>query len=286
MNTTTQYAELISALGSSTRLEILLLLVAAYPQGLLSRDLQAKLNLPIVTLSHHLDKLSQRDWIITRQVPEGFTYTVRVETLENTLTFFYVECCERQSLFSWDAIPANKERYLRGELLPRQPERINLESLIDHSIYERLSGKAMQALLLARNESLRLNRNFIGAEEVLLGLMAEGSGIAALALSSWGLELEPARQAIQRSLGLSRQNHQALQFDTRAKLVLSLSLDEATASGHPLINTEHLLLGLIREWQLSQQQGRRLGAAATLLASLSRDPEQMSAQLLGADARL
>ncbi len=273
--TTTQYAELIAALGSTTRLEILLLLIAAHPQGLLSRELQDKLSLPSSTLSHHLDKLRQRSWIESQPDERGTRYTLQVKTLENLLIFFYVESCDRQSLLDWSAIPAQKQRYIRDQLLPRQPEPIGLEGLIDHAIYKRLSGKAMQALLLARSEALRMGHQQIGSEDIVLGLMAEGSGLAATALNSWGLTLEPARRAIERYLGTSRYSDRDLHFDARAQQVLSLALDEATAAGHPLINTEHLLLALIREWQLSQRQERRLGVAAKLLASLGVPPDSM-----------
>ncbi|NJL01886.1 MAG: hypothetical protein HC910_15490 [Spirulinaceae cyanobacterium SM2_1_0] len=280
VNTTTQYAELIGVLGSTVCLEILLLLIAAHPRGMLVRELQTKLNLPRSTIDRHIDKLRQREWLLTQPAPEGTEYHLQVATLEQLLAFVYVECCDRQSIFAWETIPEKTSRYVAESLLPRQPERLSLESLIDQAIYERLSGKAMQVLLLAHSENLRLGRNFIGAEEMLLGLMAEGSGLAAIALSTWGLELEHARQVIQAHLGPSRQTRKDVQFDTRARLVLSLSLDEATASGHPLVNTEHILLGLIREWQLSQQQNRRLGAVADLLASLERSPEAMIEQLL------
>jgi ATP-dependent Clp protease ATP-binding subunit ClpA len=93
-----------------------------------------------------------------------------------------------------------------------------------------------------------LNHNYIGTEHILLGLIHEGEGVAARAIVSLGLTLEMARDQVRDLVGAGRQAPTGhIPFTPPAKTVLELSLREALALKKDYIDTEHILLGLVRE---------------------------------------
>ena len=96
--------------------------------------------------------------------------------------------------------------------------------------------------------TIGLGHNFVGTEQVLLGLIGEGTGVAAKTLKSMGVTLKDARAEVEKIIGRgSGFVAVEIPFTPRAKRVLELSWDEARQLGHNYIGTEHLLLGLIRE---------------------------------------
>ena len=117
--------------------------------------------------------------------------------------------------------------------------------------------------MLAQEEARRLGHNFVGTEQVLLGLIGEGTGVAAKTLKSMGVTLKDARAEVEKIIGRgSGFVAVEIPFTPRAKRVLELSWDEARQLGHNYIGTEHLLLGLIREGE---------GVAARVLENLGID---------------
>ena len=60
-------------------------------------------------------------------------------------------------------------------------------------MFERFTEKAIKVIMLAQEEARRLGHNFVGTEQVLLGLIGEGTGIAAKTLKSMGVNLKDAR---------------------------------------------------------------------------------------------
>jgi ATP-dependent Clp protease ATP-binding subunit ClpA len=116
-------------------------------------------------------------------------------------------------------------------------------------MFERFTDRARRSLVLAESEAGNLNHQFIGTEHILLGLLAEGTGVAAVTLSELGLTIDRAREAIVETIGQSASSASGGRppFTPRAKKVLELSLREALALRHSYIGTEHILLGLIRE---------------------------------------
>ena len=127
-------------------------------------------------------------------------------------------------------------------------------------MFERFTEKAIRVIMLAQEESRRLGHNFVGTEQLLLGLIAEGTGIAAKTLKSMGVNIKDARDEVEKIIGRGC-GFVAVEipFTPRAKKVLELSWDEARQLGHNYIGTEHLLLGLIREGE---------GVAAKVLENL------------------
>ena len=130
-------------------------------------------------------------------------------------------------------------------------------------MFERFTEKAIKVIMLAQEEARRLGHNFVGTEQILLGLIGEGTGVAAKALKSMGVNLKDARTEVEKIIGRgSGFVAVEIPFTPRAKRVLELSWDEARQLGHNYIGTEHLLLGLIREGE---------GVAARVLENLSVD---------------
>ena len=130
-------------------------------------------------------------------------------------------------------------------------------------MFERFTEKAIKVIMLAQEEARRLGHNFVGTEQVLLGLIGEGTGVAAKTLKSMGVTLKDARAEVEAIIGRgSGFVAVEIPFTPRAKRVLELSWDEARQLGHNYIGTEHLLLGLCREGE---------GVAAKVLEKLGVD---------------
>jgi ATP-dependent Clp protease ATP-binding subunit ClpC len=105
-----------------------------------------------------------------------------------------------------------------------------------------------------------------------LGLIGEGTGVAAKVLKSMGVNLKDARIEVEKIIGRgSGFVAVEIPFTPRAKRVLELSLEEARQLGHNYIGTEHLLLGLIREGE---------GVAARVLENLGVDLTKVRTQVI------
>ncbi len=112
----------------------------------------------------------------------------------------------------------------------------------------RLNEHAQQVLVLAREEALSFNHQFIGTEHLLLGLLRERGGLAALALEKLGVSLDPVRAAVEKRIGRGDQPVlEDIDYVPRARKALSLALDEAERQGSVYVRTEHILLGIVRE---------------------------------------
>ena len=116
-------------------------------------------------------------------------------------------------------------------------------------MFERFTERARKVMSLARQEAQRLNHEYIGTEHILLGLVQEGSGVAANVLKNMDVELKKIRMEVEKMVksGSNIVQMGQLPFTPRAKKVLELALEEANNLGHNYIGTEHLLLGLLRE---------------------------------------
>ena len=112
----------------------------------------------------------------------------------------------------------------------------------------------------AQHEAFALRHPFIGTEHILLGLLMEAEGVAAIALDRFGLTTESVRDQVRQTVGPSSERvKEKAPFTPRAKKVLELALREALRLGHNYIGTEHLLLGLVREGE---------GVAAQILSKV------------------
>lgn len=90
-----KYADMFSAMGTEPRLRIMQLLLSAHPEGLVVGDIQAEVEIPSSTLSHHLDKLKNEGLVQVRRESTFLHYTANTEALQELLQFLYAECCTR-----------------------------------------------------------------------------------------------------------------------------------------------------------------------------------------------
>jgi ArsR family transcriptional regulator, arsenate/arsenite/antimonite-responsive transcriptional repressor len=95
MERVARYADMFSAMGTESRLRIMQLLLSAHPDGLIVGDIQAELDIPNSTLSHHLDKLRNEGLITVRRESTFLRYSASVDALQELLQFLYAECCTR-----------------------------------------------------------------------------------------------------------------------------------------------------------------------------------------------
>ncbi len=139
-------------------------------------------------------------------------------------------------------------------------------------MFERFTEKAIKVIMLAQEEARRLGHNFVGTEQVLLGLIGESTGVGAKALKTMGVTLKDARAEVEKIIGRgSGFVAVEIPFTPRAKRVLELSWDEARQLGHNYIGTEHLLLGLIREGE---------GVAVRVLENLGVDLNKLRSSII------
>ena len=148
-------------------------------------------------------------------------------------------------------------------------------------MFGRYSERAQRVIVLAQEEARRLNYNYVGTEHLLLGLIREGSGIAAKALQNLGIDLEQVRNEVEKVIGRGTAPIVGeIGYTPRAKkVVMELALEEARLLGHNYVGTEHILLGLIREGE---------GVAARVLENMGADLDRVRREvnkLLGGSAQ-
>jgi ATP-dependent Clp protease ATP-binding subunit ClpC len=140
-------------------------------------------------------------------------------------------------------------------------------------MFDRFTDRAKKVMSFARQEAMKFNHEYIGTEHILLGLVQEGSGVAANVLKNMSIDLEKIRHEVEKIVktGPSMVTMGQLPFTPRAKKVLELSMEEASQLSHNYIGTEHLLLGLIRENE---------GIAAQVLMNLGVKLDEVREEVL------
>ncbi len=148
-------------------------------------------------------------------------------------------------------------------------------------MYERFTDRARRVMQLANQEAQRFNHEYIGTEHILLGLVKEGSGVAASVLRKLGVDLSEVRQRIEDIVEPGPATRAGrLPQTPKAKSALEYAIQEARGLGHQYVGTEHLLLGLLREDEgvasmvLLQSGVSTESARAEILALLGSDSGQ------------
>ena len=134
-------------------------------------------------------------------------------------------------------------------------------------MYGRFTEKAEKAINLSQEGAVKLGHSYVGTEHLLLGLMREGTGVAARVLHGQGVTEDKIVKEIEELIGRGDSTGKsALDFTPRTKRVLELGFMEARRLGHNYIGTEHLLLGIMREGE---------SVAVRILVDLGVDPQKL-----------
>jgi ATP-dependent Clp protease ATP-binding subunit ClpC len=140
-------------------------------------------------------------------------------------------------------------------------------------MYERFTDRARKVMQLANQEAQRFNHEYIGTEHILLGLVKEGSGVAANVLKNLDVDLRKIRLEVEKLVqsGPDMVTMGKLPQTPRAKKVIEYSMEEARNLNHNYVGTEHILLGLLREQE---------GVAAQVLMNLGLKLEEVREEVL------
>ena len=134
-------------------------------------------------------------------------------------------------------------------------------------MFEHFTSEAIKVVMLAQEEARRLGHNFVGTEQILLGLIGEGTGVAAKVLTDLGVTLKDARREVEKIIGRGSGFVPAeIPFTPKVKGLFEQSFKEARTMGHNYIGTEHLLLGLTEAGE---------GVAAKVLQNLGLELPQV-----------
>jgi ATP-dependent Clp protease ATP-binding subunit ClpC len=141
-------------------------------------------------------------------------------------------------------------------------------------LFEKFTEKGVRVIMLAQEEARRSGHNHVGSEQMLLGIVGEGSGLAARLLKTYGLDLKTARSEVSSLIGRGREHVGVeIPFTPRAIRLLDECQSEAQALGHNYIGTEHLLLVLLKDTE---------GTAAKVLNHLEINRERVREEVLEA----
>jgi ATP-dependent Clp protease ATP-binding subunit ClpA len=140
-------------------------------------------------------------------------------------------------------------------------------------MYERFTDRARKVMQLANREAQRFNHEYIGTEHILLGLVAEGSGVAANVLKNLDVDLRKIRLELEQLIksGPNMVTMGKLPQTPRARKVIEYAMEESRNLGHNYFGTEHLLLGVLREQD---------GVAAHVLTNLGLKLEEVRGETL------
>ncbi|GAB6187584.1 ATP-dependent Clp protease ATP-binding subunit [Thermopirellula anaerolimosa] len=139
--------------------------------------------------------------------------------------------------------------------------------------FERFTDRARKVIQLANQEAQRFNHEYVGTEHILLGLIKEGSGVAANVLRNLDVDLRKIRLEVEKLVqsGPDMVTMGRLPLTPRARKVLEYATEEARNLNHNYVGTEHILLGLLREQE---------GVAAQVLMNLGLKLEDVREEVL------
>ncbi|HEY9605131.1 MAG TPA: ATP-dependent Clp protease ATP-binding subunit [Allocoleopsis sp.] len=141
-------------------------------------------------------------------------------------------------------------------------------------MFEHFTDRAIKVIMFAQEEARRLGHNLVGTEQILLGLVSEGTGVAAIVLKDLGLTLQTVRQEVVNLIGRGSGFVPAeIPFTPKAKRIFELAFKEARQLGHNYIGTEHLLLAITQDKE---------GVAAKVLENLNVDLDDLRNRVIKA----
>ena len=139
-------------------------------------------------------------------------------------------------------------------------------------MFEHFTNTAIAVIMQAQEEARRLGHNFVGSEQLLLGIIKENTSIAAKVLDEFGINLANARTEVESIIGRGSGNGPVeIPFTPKVKQVFEQAFQEARKLDHPYIEPEHLLLSLTQNSE---------SVAYRVIANLGVDPDKIRTQLV------
>ena len=115
-------------------------------------------------------------------------------------------------------------------------------------MFEKFTEGAIKVIMLSQEEARRMGHNFVGTEQLFLGIVGQRQGVGAKALRSLGVTLKKARKEVETYIGRGTGFVASeIPFTPRAKRVLEMAVQEGKDIGQNYVGTEHILLALIGE---------------------------------------
>ena len=115
-------------------------------------------------------------------------------------------------------------------------------------MFEKFTEGAIKVIMLSQEEARRMGHNFVGTEQLLLGVVGQRQGLGGKALRLLGITLKKARKEVENYIGRGTGFvAEEIPFTPRAKRVLEMSVQEGKDIGQNYVGTEHILLALIAE---------------------------------------
>ncbi len=141
-------------------------------------------------------------------------------------------------------------------------------------MFEHFTDRAIKSIMLAQEEARRLGHNLVGTEQILLGLLREGTSVAAIVLKEMDVTLESTRKVVEKIIGRGSGFVPAeIPFTPKAKRLFEQSFKEARQLGHNYIGPEHLLLAILQDTD---------SVAGKVLQSLGVNPSTARTKLIQA----
>ena len=140
---------------------------------------------------------------------------------------------------------------------------------------DRFTQKAREAIRLAVETAQELEHGYVGTEHLLLGLIKEGTGVAAAVLAEHDVTEERVMELMERliSPAVATQVEGQIEYTPGARAVLQASYDEAVFFKAPLIGTEHILIAIIKDGK---------STACRLLNTMNVNIQKLYVDLMGA----
>jgi ATP-dependent Clp protease ATP-binding subunit ClpC len=113
-------------------------------------------------------------------------------------------------------------------------------------LYQRFTDRSRKVISLARQEAKKRGHPYIGTEHILLGLLREGSGVAAHVLCGLKLDMTSLTTEVDKIVVSGEKSDKLLSLSENAKEAIRYATEESSKLDHHYVGTEHLLLGLVR----------------------------------------
>jgi len=147
-------------------------------------------------------------------------------------------------------------------------------------MFEKFTEGAIKVIMLSQEEARRMGHNFVGTEQLFLGVIGEGVGMGSKCLKSLGVTLKSARKEVEKYIGRGTGFVASeIPFTPRAKRVLEMAVQEGKDLGQNYVGTEHILLALIGEddgvaIRTIENMGLDLSEIRTVILSLIKENQE------------